>query len=195
MRVFVATMLGGDAQRWCHAGLDELLGQHRDVLRPVPAGTLHLTHFFCDDLCDVPVESVAGAVAATAAAWPAFRIRLGGLRTLPPGPRPRLISLEVPAGGPRLAQLASALAASVRRAHPALAIDPARSAHVTLARFRKHAGGRDARAVGRELDGVSRQMGVRDEPIDRIELVRSTLTDAGPAYETLSRAALSGTDA
>jgi 2'-5' RNA ligase len=187
MRVFVATLLSVSNQRWCAACIKALVRQHRGALRGIPEGTAHLTHVFCASLAGVSLDRFVDTVRETSARLPASSIRLGGLTAIPPGPRPRLVCLDVLTGATELSRLSRALVAGVRRAYPTLELDPAKSAHATLARFCNQTTAREAREVTSSLDTLSRELGERDESLDHVDVISSTLTPAGPVYQVVAR--------
>jgi 2'-5' RNA ligase len=192
MRLFVATFLADEAQTWCVERIDAVLRSHARVLRSIPSRSAHLTHFFCASLGEVPFEPFAMSIERAALAVSPLTIRLGHLTTIPPGSRARLISADVVLGGAATMALSRTLSETVRRDWPALSIDASKSAHVTLLRFKKHVSPTETRAVAATLDHLNATSEAWATVLDHVDIVRSTLTDAGPVYDVLRRVPLGG---
>lgn len=84
-------------------------------------------------------------------------------------------------------QLVRALAETLQRDMPGVEARPAKSAHATLARFRRSAGAAEARRVGEALEGESRR-----DTLERVAMVSSTLTPSGAVYTVVSERTLGG---
>jgi 2'-5' RNA ligase len=192
MRLFAGTFLGPSSQRACRDCIDRLVARHAKVLRGIPDATAHLTYAFCPDLGDVPFERLVAALEPAAARLPSFEVRFARLRILPPGPRPRLVCLDIGAGAADLMRLTAGLARAASEAFPRLDFKPSRSPHVTLVRFRKHAGRSDANAVTASLQTAGEVVAGQLDRVDHVAVIESTLTPAGPVYEVRARVPLAG---
>lgn len=190
MRAFIATLLSPAAQQWATRTVRDFVEQAPRVLRGIPSDSAHLTHVFFAALDVTLVDRVVDAMRRATTARPAFDIRLAGLLALPPGPRPRLVAADVLAGAVEVRRLSEAIAAEIRTACPALPFDRSRSAHVTLARFRRGAREGDVRAATARLAEFSRTRGEQPDRIDHVALIRSTVDDRGPVYDVLVRVPL-----
>ena len=71
---------------------------------------------------------------------------------------------------------------------PSLEVSSAKSAHVTLARFRKHARASDARAVEQSLTQAGVASLVLHDEVRDIRLFESQLGAGGPHYRNLQKA-------
>ncbi|MEA2439505.1 MAG: 2,3-cyclic 3-phosphodiesterase [Thermoleophilaceae bacterium] len=154
----------------------------RDDLRPVPADALHVTLAFLGSrpVSELPV--VAAAVSSAVAGLPAARLRVAGVRPVPPR-RPRLFAFDLAdadgAAGAVQAAVSSALA-------EAGLYEPERRPfwpHVTFARVRGRDGPRVEPLPTAPPDAVftARQ----------VTLYRSWLSPRGARYEPLERFSLS----
>lgn len=188
MRVFVAIVLSDESQRRLRVPLQRLVEGHASILRAIPDRTAHVTMAFVGAVEERAVAGIGEAMREVAQAGGPAVIELSGPRILYARRDPRLIMLPVTTGAPRIEAIANDLYRAITARLPSLEVSSAKSAHVTLARFRKHARASDARAVEQSL----RQAGIaslvlRDEVRD-IRLFESTLTASGPEYRELSRA-------
>ena len=188
MRVFVAIVLSDESQRRLRAPLQRIVEGHASILRAIPDRTAHVTMAFVGAVEERAVAGIGEAMREVAQAGGPAVIELSGPRILYARRDPRLIMLPVTTGAPRIEAIANDLYRAITARLPSLEVSSAKSAHVTLARFRKHARASDARAVEQSL----RQAGIaslvlRDEVRD-IRLFESTLTASGPEYRELSRA-------
>lgn len=183
MRLFVAVILSSDNQRRLRAPIDQLVQAHTDVLRATPDGMLHLTLAFMGRVGAQDVAAVDEAIHQAAQQHSPFSIVLAAPRILRARQDPRLVLLPVVDGAGPWEALARDLHRAIAARLPSLDLSPARSAHVTLARFRKHARAPDARAVEQSLTqaGVA-SLELHDEVRD-LRLFESLLTAAGPHYE------------
>jgi 2'-5' RNA ligase len=180
MRLFVSVDLDGlaDAVADAQARLPDSGG-----LRPVDPDDAHVTLKFLGEVAPDRREAVerALATAVTDADVDPFALSVGDFGVFPSLDYISVVWAGVREGGPELTRLHEA----VERETTALGFDPADHAftpHVTLARM-DDSRGKDAvqRAV-READPTVARMDVTD-----IRLTESTLTDEGPAYDTVAR--------
>lgn len=183
MRLFVAIVLSLDNQRRLRAPIDQLVQAHADVLRATPDGMLHLTMAFMGRVGGQDVAAIGEAMHQVAQQRSPFRIELAASRILRARQDPRLVLLPVVDGAGPLEALAHHLHRAITARLPSVGLSPAKSAHVTLARFRKHARASDARAVEQSLTQAGVASLVLHDEVRDIRLFESTLTAAGPHYE------------
>jgi 2'-5' RNA ligase len=180
MRLFVSVDLDGlgEAVADAQARLPAV-----DSLRPVDPADAHVTLKF---LGDVDADRVAAleralATAVADAGVAPFDLTVGGFGVFPSLEYISVVWLGVRAGGPALTRLHDA----VERETTALGFDPADHAftpHVTVARMDDARGKAAVQRVVRETDPD-----VGTVSVTEVRLTESTLTDAGPAYETVAR--------
>jgi 2'-5' RNA ligase len=187
MRLFVAVVLSHENQRRLRAPIDRLVQAHADVLRATPDGTLHLTMAFMGRAGEPDVAAIGDAMQQVARRHAPFPIELSAPRILRARQDPRLVLLPVAGDPPQMEALMRDLHRAITGRLPSLEVSPAKSAHVTLARFRKHARASDARAVEQSLTqpGIASVL-LHDEVRD-VRLFESTLTASGPAYREVFR--------
>ena len=140
---------------------------------------LHLTLKFLGGVEPDRLEAVAAALAAVAAAGPAFDLALQGVGAFPAPTRPRVIWAGV-AGSAEVAGLASRVDESMA---PLGFVPEGRpfSAHVTLGRVRDPR--RDPALAAALTLGAGREFG--GFRVDEIALVRSDLSPRGARYTPL----------
>jgi 2'-5' RNA ligase len=182
MRLFIATLLSSDHQSFYDRGLRELLRVHRDVLRPVPRNSAHITCAFLGLVEDRLLAEITEAVDVSVRGRGAIDAQFGPPAVLFSGSEARLISAPVTSGDAALARLSADLRAALHRALPGVAISGMKTPHVTLARFR--AGTRRGRTQP-IVDALARDRATLTPPPDRIsrvQVISSDLTPAGAVY-------------
>jgi 2'-5' RNA ligase len=180
VRLFLASWLGADNQS-CYGQLAARLAGARREVRPVPAGSVHLTYAFIADVDETGADAIARAAATTAAAHAAFVIGLGRAKVFWQRRTPRLVEVPVVSGARAFTRLCEALVAAIRREIPEVPLSPSKSPHATVARFRRHATPSDALALEQAID-----VGERVDMVHEIAIVASRLTPNGPVYDTRS---------
>jgi 2'-5' RNA ligase len=188
MRLFVAVTLSDENQRRLRASIDQLVQAHAEVLRATPDGTLHLTMAFMGRVGAQDVAAIGDAMEHVARDREPFSIDLSAPRVLRARRDPRLVLLPVVGETPQLDALMRDLHRSITGRLPSLEMSPAKSAHVTLARFRKHARASEARAVEQSLTQTGIGSLVVHEKIRDIRLIESQLGAGGPHYRNLQNA-------
>jgi len=170
------------------APLDRWLARLGDY-RVVAPKQRHVTAAFLGEVDETAAQLALESAQQLARRSPAFVARAQGLVALPDRSRPRVVALEFGDDAGALAQL---LRRCVEELAELLATEPllravhrGALAHMTLARARRQA---QAPSLGSiQPPPVEASLEVRE-----LHLVRSTLTPAGPVYETLARAPLAG---
>lgn len=188
MRLFVAVVLSHENQRRLRAPIDRLVQAHADVLRAAPDGTWHLTMAFMGRAGAQDAATIGDAMEQVARERAPFTIDLSDPRVLRARQDPRLVLLPLAVESPQMEALMRELYRSITARLPSLEVSSAKSAHVTLARFRKHARASDARAVEQSLMHADIASLVLHDEVRDIRLFESTLTASGPEYRELSRA-------
>jgi RNA 2',3'-cyclic 3'-phosphodiesterase len=178
-RLFVALELPGRVREQLASWRSAAVGD-RDDLRLVAPASLHVTLAFLGSRGVSELDAITAAVAGATVGMPAARLRVAGVKAVPPR-RPRLFAIDLvdPDGE------AAALQAAVSGALAALGVyKPERRPfwpHVTFARVRR---------------GVKRVEPIELPPpslefkADRVTLYRSHLSPRGARYEPLERVAL-----
>lgn len=187
MRAFFGTLLGPDNQRHYQNLIAHLTSRHPQVVRAIPAGTAHFTYLFVPALPEAAQPAALDVLQQVARRHSPIAVTMGPVRILSAGRAPRLLYAEVVAGASAMRRLADDLTASLRQRAGNLELRPMRSAHLTLARFRKQAGVREQHAVEATLADPLLSRATAQEPLDSIALLASTLTAAGASYRVIER--------
>lgn len=183
IRAFLAADLGAGIRDGL-AGVVARLKRSPARVGWVPAENLHITLLF---LGDIPAEvgGLAQALGGACGTVEPFEIEIAGLGTFGAPRRPRIVWAGVAEGGERLGVLAANLRAVVSE-HGIRTDERAFHPHVTLGRVRP------AAATGELLERLER-MGhpaFGRVVVDRVLLMRSDLSAAGPRYPVLRQLSL-----
>jgi RNA 2',3'-cyclic 3'-phosphodiesterase len=187
VRAFIGTLLSPANQAVSDAFGRRIADATLGMLRPVPPRSAHITHVFLGDVDEANVEAVTIELQELLRSIPAVQFRLGRPEILLAGREPRLVLARVEAGGPQVSDVTRRIVNRLRR-HVALACSAARSPHVTLARFRRSAGSREASQVSSLLASPHAAPDWTDDRLDEVQLIQSDLTPGGPVYKVVARA-------
>jgi 2'-5' RNA ligase len=182
MRLFIATLLSPEHQAFYEQALGELLRVHRNVLRPVPRASAHITCAFLGLVEDRLLVEISDAVDASVRGRGAIDAHFGPPAVLFGGSASRLISAPVTSGDAAIARLSADLRAALQRVLPGLAISGMKTSHVTLARFRNATRRASAQPI---VDTLTRDRATLTPPPDRIsrvQVISSDLTPTGAVY-------------
>jgi 2'-5' RNA ligase len=181
VRVFIGTFLG-DANQSYYRGLAATWSRRFPrSLKAVPADTVHVTYAFLPRVDESVLATLSAAVAESALAAGPVEVVLEKPGVLWAGRMPRLVETRIAAGGNEIMRLARSIQTRVETSTPELELSTAKSAHVTLARFRRGTSAAEARRAEGELGGEARR-----ENIAVVSLIESRLTPAGPVYRMVA---------
>jgi 2'-5' RNA ligase len=184
MRLFVCSLLEAGNQDFYDGRVAEFVAASRGSLRPVPKRSAHLTHAFLGEVDAGRLDDIRTAVESASKQRAAVPIRLGPPAIVFARSTPRLVCAHVIHGAVQLRQLMADVAMALEPVCPGASLAPAHAPHVTLARFRKGAGPKDARVVIAALDAESTV--TREDAIASIQIVSSVLGPDGPAYTVMA---------
>jgi len=188
VRAFIGSLLSAPNQDVADTFGARIADASRGILRPVPRRSAHITHVFLGEIDDGLATAIAADLDALMAPLARVPFRLGHAEVFRGGREPRLVLAHVDAGRAAVADVARKVVDRLRRHADLAALAPARSPHVTLARFRRGAGAVEARLVT-DLLGRPREDPLwHEDGLEEIQLVRSGLTPRGPIYEVVARA-------
>jgi 2'-5' RNA ligase len=188
MRLFYASFLDTGNMTAYEKLVETIQAELPRAIRSVPPGSHHLTHAFLGNVDDREVErfrDLLGVLAGT----PAFSFSLGPPRILYGRGAPRLIKIDVEESADRITAIQQRLCREIPRLLPEFNTRP-KHPHVTVGRFNKSATRETSRKVEELLAGKPELCGTRTDRLARVELVKSTLTQTGPLYETIGEAVL-----
>ncbi|MFZ5585625.1 MAG: RNA 2',3'-cyclic phosphodiesterase [Thermodesulfobacteriota bacterium] len=181
MRLFVALELPEPAKAAAAGVMAELKRAGAD-LKWVDPANLHLTLKFLGETPPERLDEITVALQRALTGAPPLELGLAGAGAFPGLGRPQVVWLGVNGQADRLA----ALAAAIQTALAGLGFPPegrAFQAHLTLARARRGRGkpGPPPRSLAQALAGLAGWRGP-EFLAERVALMESTLTPAGPIY-------------
>jgi len=188
VRAFIGTFLSVANQEAADTFGVRIVEASRGGLRPVPRRSSHITHVFIGEVGEELATVIAADLDNLLTPLARVPFRLGRPEVIRGGREPRLVLAPVDVGRALLADVARQIADRLRRHASLAALAPARSPHVTLARFRRGATPGDARLVMDWLGRPEIDPSWHWDALDEIQLVRSDLTPKGPLYEVVARA-------
>lgn len=181
-RLFLAVFPSPEAQA-AAARACEALRSPGDGVSWVKRENLHYTLRFLGDLGADGARRAAEAAREAAAAHAPFEAALGGLGCFPNARRARVVWVGLAEGDAPLRALAGSLEEALRRAGFGRADKPFAS-HLTVGRVRESADWSARLAAARAPEARF--------AVDRLLLVKSTLSPRGSIYEVASEARLGG---
>ncbi len=188
MRLFYASFLSPENVSAYESLVADVATEVPNAIRPVPAGTQHLTLAFLGEIAGEDLRTCEETLAVTVE-LAAIPIVLGPPTILFARRTPRLVCVGVDEGRNRIADLQEVLRRALVESLPELDLRP-KPPHVTLARFRKNTDRTTARRVEEALSRREAPSPARTDFLSRVHLVRSRLTPRGPLYERLAEAVL-----
>lgn len=160
------------------------------ALRRVKPENLHVTLAFLGWTPDERLDEVTGAAREAAAGVARFELVFEGAGRFPPRGRPRVLWIGIADGGPNVLQLATGVAAGLRRR--GLRFDDRPLApHLTLARVPDDASGAETKTIAAALESLIAPR--LQFMVDEIAVVQSVLSPKGPRYAALATVPLAHT--
>jgi RNA 2',3'-cyclic 3'-phosphodiesterase len=189
LRTFVAVEMDEAIRRAAARWIEEFRTAAADVNWVKPQN-MHLTVKFLGDVASDKIPQVCDTVARAVADIQPFELEIRGVGAFPNVKRPRNVWLGVGAGEERLADLAERIDAALKK------IGFPREArgfhgHLTLGRIRHPSPGLSTLARLLPSNGTA-GVAAGVVAVEEVVVFSSQLSRAGPTYEALSRAPLSG---
>lgn len=154
----------------------------------IRAPLLHLTLKFIGEQDERLVPQFAEACAVVAGGARPHRLAFDAYGAFPNLRRPHVVWLGISAGGEQLARVAADLDAACEALGVPRDTRPFRP-HLTLGRVKRELSNQESKALAQAARSASSQEAIMVESID---LMRSDLGQAGPAYTVLASAPLGG---
>jgi len=161
----------------------------RGAVRWVGPSQIHVTLRFCGNILESQIGAIVEALRSLAVMTPRFRLETGPLGRFPEAGHPRVIWIGLGGDLSALERLQKAIAEGTRSWGDHQENKPFQP-HLTLGRVKT--------TRPRELDALGATMKAKPGAASRawttaaIELIQSTLTSAGPAYQVLAALPLGG---
>ncbi|MDD5594238.1 MAG: RNA 2',3'-cyclic phosphodiesterase [Candidatus Margulisbacteria bacterium] len=173
MRLFISVELPDEIKKSI-AGMIARLKETGAAVKWVEEENLHLTLKFIGEVAERQLAELISGVEEKIGGSGKFQIKLENLGTFPEGEQPRVVWVGVSDGGERLKDLARLLA------------EREFVSHVTIGRIK------DNKGVDKLIERV-RSFGSSEfggAPVDRVSIMKSTLTSKGPVYEKIKEVKL-----
>jgi 2'-5' RNA ligase len=185
MRLFVCSHVSAPVADSYDRQIGALIRAHPGRLRPVPPGSAHVTFAFLGTIPDHFVPAVVACVTPAAVrTHTAMPIHMSFPVVLFGASEARLICAPIDAGADAVTSIAHDICARLTSLEFVRDLAPFRSAHVTLARFRKRTAKRFARPLVAALaDGAVREA---NDILRGVQIMASTLTASGPVYSVVA---------
>lgn len=190
MRLFACCLLGPGARSFYDEVVAKLVHRHPQLLRAIPPDSAHVTYTFIPHLASASLPTLIDALHRALAETRPVVVTIGRPEVLVAGRDARLVHAPIVDGAQDLADLRSRITQALEQALPGVTISPSRSAHVTLARFRRGTERRLATPVVESL--AHADIGVRPDRFTAVYLMLSELTGATPVYSVQARVDLGG---
>ncbi|MBU0672047.1 MAG: RNA 2',3'-cyclic phosphodiesterase [Candidatus Margulisbacteria bacterium] len=177
MRTFISVELPDKVKKKAAELINELK-QDSPGVKWVSAQDLHITLKFLGWVADEKLDQLIDLTAKAAAGCGSFKARFEGLGTFPAGRIPRVVWVGTAEGGGKLCQLAKDLEQTLSAAgFRSEAREP--KPHLTLGRVK------DKKGLGSLVKKINsvRKAKFGEALVDRIYIMKSTLTQNGPIYE------------
>lgn len=175
MRIFVAVELPDEIKKKIGELIDRLK-EAGAAVKWVEEENLHLTLKFIGEVAERQLAELIGRVEEKIGGSGSFSIKLENLGTFPEGKHPRVVWVGVSDGSERLNDLARSLD------------EKEFVSHVTIGRIKENEGVDKLKEKVKEL-GVG-SMGFGEMEVDRVLIMKSTLTLKGPVYEKIKEVKL-----
>jgi 2'-5' RNA ligase len=166
----------------CGALIGQLRESRADVKWVTPANA-HLTLKFLGDVDEEKIDEIAGKVSAACRGTRPFKMSLAGLGAFPNGRRPSVIWVGVEEGREFLSDLNEKIEKELEK----MGFEREKrkfSPHLTIGRLRRQGQPGDLK------DRLTADYRGGDSTVDRVFLMKSTLTPKGPIYEELRETTL-----
>jgi 2'-5' RNA ligase len=184
MRLFVGSHLSAALADSYQRQIGALVSTHRDILRPIPARSAHVTYAFLGTIPDHFVPAIVASLSFVAARAPAVSIHMSLPVVLFGGSEARLICAPIDIGGDVVVSLAHDIQVRLNSLEFIRDVAPFRSAHITLARFRKRTARRLSRRLVTALAGGA--VAEANDILRGVQITASTLTSSGPVYSVVA---------
>lgn len=185
MRLFVCTLLAADDRAFYDDLIGHLVARHSRWLRPIPRDSAHLTYAFAPSVDPGRLPAAVEALETALAALSPAEVSVERPAVLVAGRDARLIHAPAIDVHGVLTRVTQVVAATLAVAFAGAAVDPSRSPHVTLARFKRGVGREAATPILAELARLA-PAALDRVAIDRVDLISSELSPTGQSYTVLA---------
>ena len=185
IRLFISVELPDEIKKNI-GSLIEGLKKSKAGVKWVKPRNLHLTLKFLGWVEDSQVDRIIELSAKSVAGAGGFKARFEGLGAFPSGKSPRVIWVGTAEGGDALCKLAKTLEKTTSGAGFRTE-EREFKPHLTIGRVKERKG---LEKLTKQIGGI-KDAGFGEVLVDRINIMKSTLTPNGPVYENLKEVGLS----
>lgn len=183
MRTFISVELPGKVK----GKIDEFIKELDDTeikVKWVKKDNLHLTLRFLGWVEDKNLDKLIRSTEKAVSNSGSFKISLKGIGTFPEGKNPRVVWVGTEGGGGKLCDLADKLETNLSRADFRREEREFRG-HLTIGRIKKAPRQARGKGVDKLLKKLEKFKDIKfgEATVDRIFIMKSTLTPKGPIYE------------
>ena len=192
MRTFISVELPDEVKK----NIVELVNELKDTgagVKWVEAKNLHISLKFLGWVEDRQIDELPDLITTAVSGTGSFKAKFEDLGTFPEGKSPRVVWVGTAEGGDKLCDLAKALEENLSKAG-FRGEDREFRPHTTIGRVKEKKVPRQARDKG--VDKLKEKIkSIKDAKfgealVDRIYLMKSTLTPSGPIYEKIKEVKL-----
>jgi 2'-5' RNA ligase len=184
MRLFISVELPDQVKKQIADLVTELKQVGAEIKWAEPEN-LHITLLFLGEVADSRRDNLITLSAKAVSGQTSFRANFSGLGTFPEGSNPRVVWVGTAAGGAELKVLADSLAETLSRAGFPGA-DKEFKPHITIGRIKSRKG----MDILKQKMAAIKVVSFGEAVIDRVCLMKSTLTPKGPVYNKIKEVKL-----
>ncbi len=184
IRTFVAIELPEEVKNSLAKILRDISPGYERFVKWIKSDSIHLTLKFLGNISTGSVDDITQALTDAASGPKAFTLELGGLGAFPNLKSPRVLWVGVEGDVPTALNLQGQIDQALTKL--GFAVEKRGfSPHLTVGRLRDKASSRERSAVGKLVSEYE----VKENPsftVERLNLMRSTLTSSGAIYDRLA---------
>ncbi len=184
IRAFIAIELPDEVKTNLSALLGKLKPGHERTVKWVDLNSIHLTLKFLGNIPESKIVDITQAVTNATQKFRPFSLSLQGLGTFPNLRSPRVAWVGIDGD----VEVVTSIHRQIDRALVPLGFTPEKrsfSPHLTLGRVRDKATHTERRDLGKAIESIKVNNSAPFS-VDRVSLMRSTLTKSGAIYDQIS---------
>lgn len=184
IRAFIAIELPDDTKAALSRLLDQLKPGYERSVKWVQADSIHLTLKFLGNIPDEMIVDITTVVSRAILGIPPFSLKLHGLGAFPNLRSPRVVWAGIAGDIPQIVKVQK----RIDEALIPLGFTPEKRAfspHLTLGRVRERTDSAERSNLGKAIEALE-VSGATHFSVERVSLMKSTLTSSGAIYDQLA---------